>query len=51
MENIEVVGALAATVVALAGALSKVTMMLLKEKDSKLQMLIDLHNGKNKERP
>ena len=43
MENIEIIGSLTTAVVALCGALTKVTLMLLKEKDSKLEMLREFY--------
>lgn len=43
MENVEVVAGLSTAVVALAGTLVKVTQMLLKEKDSKIQMLREFY--------
>lgn len=42
-ENFEIIGAMSTAIVALAGTLAKVTMMLLKEKDSKLKMLREFY--------
>lgn len=43
MENVEVIAGLSTAVVTLAGTLVKVTTMLLKEKDSKVEMLKEFY--------